>query len=164
MSRIVVDLGCYAHGKHNSIDSLIAKYEPDVLFGYDPHPDVKEGVFDVFGTTVIIANAAAWTDDFGVCLQVDGVCTAIIADGEPVASFDFSAWLATLPREADIIVKMDIEGAEYRLLPALHDSGMDKRLSLVVLETHSDEEFLGRVPGVTPVPIEVACEVSKWWM
>jgi FkbM family methyltransferase len=57
---------------------------------------------------------------------------------EQVTTIDFSSFILTeIPKNSEIILKMDIEGAEFRVLNSLIRSGAIKRISKLYVEWHS---------------------------
>src|SRR5262245_38375939 len=80
---IVVDLGCCSYQRNvggvewleDSIQSLIKRFKPTVLFGFDPHPALPDAVGEVYGTSVITSRRAAWTWDGNLGLELQGNCT-----------------------------------------------------------------------------------------
>jgi len=138
---IVVDLGCCSYAKGNrvedSIQTLVRRFKPALLFGFDPHPSLKEAVGKVYGTTVITSRRAAWTYDGTASLTVNGNCTHVGADEDAapvdeVQVFDLAAWVRLLP-------EIDAEGAEYVLLPHLIEHDLMGRFSRVLVEWHTGE-------------------------
>lgn len=149
---IVVDLGCHGHGMYDSPGELIAKYHPAILYGFDPHPDTAVGVSDRSGTKIITHRAAAWTRSGEVGFALDGSGSHIASRGKRVRCFDLCRWLGRLPEREPLILKMDVEGAEYTLLPALRSTRMDERLLLVLVEWHGTRR------------VHLNCPVEEWWM
>lgn len=152
-SVIVVDLGCFPHRDEISIEPLIARFQPDVLYGFDPWPALVEGETFVGGTRVVLRRAAAWIEDgeveFARVRGIRGwdstVMRAKNAKGEwsgaaevvRVPCFDFSAWLRTLPEPP--VVKLDVEGAEFPLLEKLVADGTDEFVESLLVEWHDDK-------------------------
>ena len=60
---IVVDLGCFPHRHEVSIETLVKRYRPRVLYGFDPWPGLIEGETRLNGTRVILERKAAWIED-----------------------------------------------------------------------------------------------------
>lgn len=148
---IVVDLGCHTHGDQDSIRKLIRRYKPRILFGFDPHPETVEGIERVDGSVVVIARIAAWTVDGISHLHVDGTATVLVGDGGSLTeTFDLAAWLFTLPR-VPITLKLDVEGAEYELLPHLRHRQADELLERVLVEWHG-----------APADFDLSCPVEEW--
>ena len=107
----------------------------------------------------MIINLGSHNDKFGDCCfdPRDGTPAAWIYDGEieiggegdatshrlsdgkqTVPCFDFSQWLAKLdrPKDDEIIVKMDIEGAEYEVLPKMLEDGTISLVQELIIEWH----------------------------
>lgn len=165
-TEIVVDLGCCSYERNgrleDSIHTLIKRFKPSVLFGFDPHPGLPDAVGQVYGTTVITSRRAAWTHDeeVGLCLQ--GNCTHVDLDEEQRAkAFDIAAWVRTLP-EARIVLKVDVEGAEYVLLPHLIRHGLMDRFSHVLVEWHTGEYANGHESDRDEILAGIPCPVEVW--
>jgi hypothetical protein len=110
---IVVDLGCFPHRDEISIEPLVARFRPDVLYGFDPWPALIEGETQVGSTRVVLRRQAAWIEDgeveFARVRGLRGWDSTVMRSkndsrewsgaGEiiSVPGFDFSAWLRTLP-------------------------------------------------------------------
>jgi hypothetical protein len=163
---IVVDLGCcsYQHGQfvEDSIQTLIKRFSPTVLFGFDPHPGLPDAVGQVYGTTVVTSRRAAWTHNGEVGLSLQGDCTHVDLDEEQRAkAFDLAAWIRTLP-EARIVLKVDIEGAEYVLLPHLIDQDVMSRFSHVLIEWHEGKLANGFESDRASILAGIQCPVEEW--
>lgn len=163
---IVVDLGCcsYEHGGQveDSIQTLVKRFSPAVLFGFDPHPGLPDGIGKVHGTTVVTARRAAWTNDGEIGLRLQGNCTHVEADEKQrTKAFDLAAWVRTLP-EARIVLKVDVEGAEYVLLPHLIHHGLMDRFSLLMVEWHKGALANGYESDPATILAEIPCPVEEW--
>jgi FkbM family methyltransferase len=149
---IVVDVGCKTHEKEESIDTLIHRYAPSVLFGFDPHPQLANDVRNVrgdalaaaaplsasWGTTVVTRRLAAWTRNGYILFEEAGASSRVGSESvstEVVECFDLAAFILTLPR-VDVL-KIDAEGAEYRLVPHLLRHGIDDHVELLLVEWHN---------------------------
>lgn len=155
---IVVDVGCFPHRDEISIEPLIRRYRPDLLYGFDPWPALVEGEREFEGTRVVLSRKAAWIEDGEIeFARVRGfrawnstVMRAKATRGEwtdagdviRVPCFDFSAWLRELPEPA--VLKLDVEGAEFEILEKMVDEGTDLLVSELHVEWHDD-----RMPGFT---------------
>jgi hypothetical protein len=149
---IVVDLGCQTYGTEESVLRLIERFNPQILYGFDPHPETPDAVKVIGGTTVVTARKAAWVIDGARSVHVDATKTRIAGDGELlVQTFDLAAWLFTLPR-IPTVLKMDVEGAEYQLLPHLSHRMADRLLDRVLVEWH----------GGDPADFDLACPLELW--
>lgn len=168
---IVVDVGCMPHGNEESVYRLVERFNPEILFGFDPHPDLVEGIeWLPVGAFIVRRRAAAWTRTEPVAFRLDAdegvadIASGITRFGDPdhfvVDGIDLAGFIAALPLgDEGIVLKIDAEGAEYVLLRDLHDRGIDERLSLVLVEWHSQEMshdmFLSEKPSLR-------CIVEEW--
>lgn len=167
---IVVDLGCCTYERdiggvqwvEDSIHAMIKRFKPAVLFGFDPHPGLPDAVGQVYGTTVITSRRAAWTNDEDVGLALQGNCTHVDADEvQRSKAFDIAAWVRTLP-EARIVLKVDVEGAEYVLLPHLIRHGLMDRFSHLLVEWHSEPTANGYETDRESILEGINCPVEEW--
>jgi FkbM family methyltransferase len=149
---IVVDLGCQTYGGEESIETLIARFQPALLYGFDPHPETVDEVRRIGATTVVTSRMAAWTYSDVVDFLADGSRSRVVAEGagQLVRTFDLSAFIESLPR-VPIILKMDVEGSEYRLLPDIKKNRVDGLLERILVEWHG-----------TPLDLDLACPVERW--
>lgn len=167
---IVVDLGAMPHGSDDSVAPLIDRFHPDILFAFDPHPDFDEGVDHVGDTVIVSRRLAAWTFGGDLPFVVDGIRSGVPAvalegsasifdpDGEfgRARSFVLVAFLRALP--APVVLKLDVEGAEYPLLRQVAALHVDTQLELVVVEWHTEEMAHGLY---APRP-QLQCPVEEW--
>lgn len=168
---IVIDLGCCSYERNgrleDSIQTLIKRFKPAVLFGFDPHPGLPDGVGQVYGTTVITARRAAWNAEGDIGLELQGNCTHVVptrpwGNGLDYASaFDIAAWVRALP-DAKIVLKIDVEGAEYVLLPHLIEQGLMDRFSLLLVEWHSGQYANGYETDREDILAGTECPVEEW--
>lgn len=155
---VVVDLGCYDHGAYHSLAELAAKFAPARMFGFDPAAGTDETLTEVAGVPVDVHRRAAWLYDGAVPYQPAGPGSHIADRGDLVACFDFSAWLTRLGDKQPVVVKMDIEGAEYPLLERMVADGTDRLVSRLLVEWHDDD---GRAASLTE---QLSCPTEEWWM
>ena len=160
MAEVVVDLGCESHG-FDSTMLLIDRFLPDFLYGFDPGSDDGVGVYR--SAAVTRSSKAAWIYDGQVPFIDDGGASCLAPDGVPllpeamqlapqpprlVECVDFAAWLDRLNRD-DVVVKMDVEGAEYMLLEHMIATGTIERVGLLLIEWH-------------PSAVMLPCPVETW--
>lgn len=146
----VIDVGCATYGGDNSIDYLLEEFKPDKLIGYDPNvfPESGEPIrFEAPGRAdLVLNNAAAWLHN-GTVRFVGSGLSGYVTDklvGREVPCIDLCELVANL--EGEIILKMDAEGSEYHLLPALIEDGLDEKIKLLWVEWHCLE--CGRGAGL----------------
>lgn len=162
---IVVDLGCKSHEEERSIEPLIDRFHPAILFGFDPHPMLEEGVSVVGGTVVVTRRLAAWSRDGTVPYVLDGTRSRILDldEATEVECFDFPRWLSMLP-PTEIVVKLDVEGAEVHILSHLCRTGANRLVSRFLVEWHGGQGHFARPDSTyTRDLIErLACPVEDW--
>lgn len=147
---IVVDLGCAPWGMERSIDRLVTRFHPEVLYGFDPYPHYAEGEYALNMTRIVIERKAAWTHDGEVAFTVDGSASAIGSGPERVPCFDFAgAVVEGRFGYEPFILKVDIEGAEYDLIMEMTLRGAFELVKLLLVEFHGD-----RTRPPIPVPWE----------
>lgn len=136
---IVVDIGSKTHTGEESIEKLVERFHPTILYGFDPHhvtgPDGER--WKIGSTEVWVQSKAAWIYDGSVPFRLDGSASTI-GLGTPVECFDLCAFLA--PKLAtgytDVVLKLDCEGAEFTLINALRSAGLLEQLKLLLVEWH----------------------------
>lgn len=187
---IVVDLGCFPHGHEVSIERLIERYMPDRLYGFDPYPELLEcearrvvervGLASHHTVRIELRRLAAWTFDGEIeYARVNGERawdSTVMREknsrrewqqGEivTVPCFDFALWLAGLEREPSdepLVVKMDIEGAEFPLLEHLHEAGADALCDLLLVEWHEHKMGAGFAERRAALARALRCAVEEW--
>lgn len=143
---VVIDVGCARYGGDFSVERLLAEYDPDFLFGFDPN--WKPEMFvpgDELRTRVDISTEAAWTYDGESGFASDGLNSRLTESGERVACIDLARWLwEELPavRLTDghrhkVVLKVDAEGSEYELLEHLHAERADNLIHVAWVEWHA---------------------------
>lgn len=147
---IVVDIGCCSWGEDRSIDRLIRRFHPGVLYGFDPYPEVEEGTYVQNETKVVIERKAAWIWDGVLSFDPLGSRTHIVRKNHysfEAVCFDLAAWL--FDQSEPVVVKLDCEGAEKALIPYLSARDAFSQISLLLIEFHDD-----RTRPPIPVPWE----------
>ena len=147
---IVIDLGCYEHEVSKSVEPLIEQFHPEVLYGFDPLLP-RSRTITIDETRCILSRKAAWTHAGRLGIRLSGTGTQVYEDpAGDVICFDLAKFIARLPAKEPVVLKLDVEGAEYPLLEHLRDKGLDLRLTLALVEWHS----LARV--------ELMCPIQEW--
>ncbi len=142
---IVVDLGCQPH-EASSLPYLADTYKPSLIYGFDPWPDLDTSVTEVNGVPVSLHKMAAWTYDGEIGFNQNGDASEVLPQPilwPMVPCFDLAAWLDRLG--AQVLLKMDVEGAEYTLLPHLENTGAIRFVDALLVEWH-DHEIPTAVP------------------
>ena len=172
---IVVDLGCFPHRDEISIERLIERYHPDVLYGFDPWPALVEGETYVGGTRVVLERRAAWIEDgeieFARVRGLRGWDSTVMraknsrrewtgrSEVVRVPCFDFSSWLRGLAEPP--VVKVDVEGAEFPILERMHDDGTDALVAELLVEWH-DEKMVDFAERKAALLSTLRCPVAEW--
>jgi FkbM family methyltransferase len=145
--KVFIDLGAH-------MGEAIAKFKASklwspewVVHAFEPNPNVKV----MYGKSVILHKAAAWIEDGIIDLYVnlDNLTdegTTVVKEKKienrkttSVPCINFGRWIMdNFSPDDTIVVQMDIEGAEYRVLPAMIADGSIDYLDVLYLEDHSD--------------------------
>lgn len=162
---IVIDVGCAKYGGDYSIERLIEEFDPEVLWGFDPNPAVPEEAtrVDERAHRIELRRQAAWTYDGFVGYLEEGLnsCLTDRADAPKVPCFDLARFIRELPRDGDIVCKIDAEGAEFELLDHLIATGADRLLKLAWVEWHAFgvDDPAGRRASIEE---RIGCEIAEW--
>ncbi len=175
--RVVVDLGCarYAHasGGMDSSWLLADRFEPEIIYGFDPLSSRDEG--SEIETEVMTAPTAAWIWDGLVDFAEDGVASCVVLDGQPllpthmrhqpleprqVTCFDLAAWLRLLNEK--VILKLDVEGAEFLLLTWLLATNAIGYVDLLLVEWHEQTSARRMWRGQLERELETVCPLEEW--
>ena len=154
MRTLYIDLGS------NSGDTIAAELAPsrvDHCWGFEPNPDLAASLRARFwDAPVEIIEAAAWTQDGSRPLYLGHPLSATLLSGKvalpdypqfaiaydrsvDVKTIDIVKWLGEHIEPDDMVtLKMDIEGAEYQVLPALLESAMIDRIAELRCEFHPE--------------------------
>lgn len=162
--KIVIDVGSARYGEHHSIERLLDEFQPDVLYAFDPSWETEMYEPREHDTAyVIAAQTAAWTHEGTVPFKRDGLTGFIssLKNAEDVPCIDLAEFIRKQPEAAEIILKVDAEGAEYDLLDHLMEKGVDERLSLAWVEFH---KFGCSDPKAARARIEqsIRCPLDEW--
>jgi len=127
-------------------------YAPDyIIYSFEPVPHLSKHYRD--RKDIIFSDKAIWTNDstlnFFIGRNHGGVgstlmkekwsCKPDFAHPIQVQSIDFSKWIIdNFSKEDHIILKMDIEGAEYDVLEKMITDGSINYIKKAYLEFHYD--------------------------
>lgn len=181
--RVVVDIGSASYGGDQSVLPLIEEFQPDRLLGFDPNTEARD--YLVGDTEVCERRLAAWTTDKPMMFTRAGLGGWLDPLGPiQVVGFDLPKLLLSFDAEDEVILKLDCEGAEYQLVPALIATGAAERLRLALVEWHcalcrhgilGKEDVPEHPDGCSANPVKWAadrdklearlakhCEVGRW--
>lgn len=149
---IVIDLGCHGHGMYDSVGALIGRFQPELLYGFDPMlPESR--TLTIGETRCLLSHKAAWVHGGHVGIEHKGTGTQVYEDAAgDVVCFDLAQFIRRLPAKEELVLKLDVEGSEYPLLEHLSAAGLDERLTLALVEWHGVER------------VALRCPVEEWWM
>jgi FkbM family methyltransferase len=155
MAQVFIDLGANV----GAVSKTFAQKNPDSeIFCVEPNIRLIPAILGAAAElrrTINIIWSAAWTYDGTINLyQSSAAAASTIIDGkiehsgwpqidyskpEPVPCFDFSSWLLRrFSLHDDIILKMDVEGAEYDLLEKMLRDRSIYLVRRLICEWHFD--------------------------
>lgn len=147
---IVVDVGCATIGADESVRTLIGRYKPRLLFGFDPHE--HDRVEEIDGCLTVISSAAAWTRTGTVGFAGEGLRAHIdAAAASHAVCFDLASFLLALPGRP--VVKLDCEGAEHDLVDRLVATCTDSIIDRLLVEWHGQP---------SPSAEALCCPLEPW--
>lgn len=155
MSRsIYLDFGA---NEGDTIAAHLSSHETNFCWGFEPNPRLAARLRERFkDAPVEIVEAAAWTSDTVLPLYLGHPLSSTLMTGKVplenypqfvidysewvnVAAIDTARWIRAHLSEKDVIIaKMDIEGAEYEVLPSLLESGVVDLLTELRCEFHPE--------------------------
>jgi FkbM family methyltransferase len=163
MRGIYLDLGAHVG---TTVREFMREHPGFSCYAFEPNKALLPKIADVgleLGRDIHVVWAAAWTHDGTLELFESGRASAsTVVHGKEefedrgwppidysaptrVPSVDFSRWLMqNFTKDDHIVVKMDIEGAEYAVLRKLLDDGSISLISRLRCEWHYD-----RFPDMT---------------
>lgn len=152
--KIYIDLGA---NNGETVKKFMAENPGYIAFAFEPTPALATKIREMFkgpDSRVHLMECAAWVSDgiinfyFGT---TDVSSTVLEGKAAPIEwgvdyaspyraqSIDFDRWFRENTSDDDqIVLKMDIEGAEYKVLRRLLDSGAIKRIKDLRVEWHWD--------------------------
>lgn len=152
MRKIYIDLGAYDGDTIQMFREGKVVERPDLnefeIYAFEPLPRFREILRKIQDIT--FNPAAAWIKDGQMELTLDiGQAATIVKETELfdeykkinetvlVESIDISQWIRNNFLADDcIILKMDIEGAEYAILDKMIADGTDKYIDNLIIEFH----------------------------
>lgn len=178
---LFVDLGAYVG---DSCQRYLAAHAVEHAFLFEPNPAIQVSPPDC---PYSLLRAAAWIRDGTAPLYIGrhyaGEGSSLLAEkttgglGDPieVPTIDFAAWLAPFAGR-DVVIKINVEGAEYALIDHLHARGVLGIPRVIYLSLHNakvgrteaDDERIRshlRAAGFTPdAPCVYDPEFFEGWI
>jgi len=150
--KVFVDIGGHTGESIRSFFRQVPDARHWEIHSFEPDPDNATLLREVYGVAgnVRIWNKAAWTEQTSLPLYrghvhngegstlLDNKQTGAVDYLNPmlVDTVDLSAWLMSLTAD-EIVMKMNVEGAEYHLLPHLIETGALNKISRLYVQTHA---------------------------
>lgn len=152
--NIYIDLGAHT-GK--TVEARLRDHDEDLVIAFEPNPACLKHarwgqLRQRYGTTLVVLAEAAWVQNTQLQLyrdpeRLNGQSSTILGgkrsgeisyqQGIPVPAVDFSAWLQEFcTREDHVVIKMDIEGAEYAVLGKMIADGTLELVDALLIEFH----------------------------
>lgn len=108
------------------------------IYAFEPNPDIEvEKYVAKYALPIQLIKKAVWIKNGNVNFLISGRPDAarISKEGVEVDTIDFPEFVSNLPDEA-IICNMDIEGAEFTVLPKMIADGSISKISILEIEFH----------------------------
>jgi FkbM family methyltransferase len=122
-----------------------------LIYAFEPHPHFEK--YFKHRKSVVYIKMAVWTENCDIlfyinnsnvesqgCSLMSGKTSGNLDKENPiiVRAFDFSSWIIkNFNNDKDnIVIRMDIEGAEYKVLQSMIDSGSIKSINHLIVEMH----------------------------
>ena len=142
MQKYVIDCGGW---RGDSVETLRRQFLPDHIYTFEANPNFKK--FYHFKNHTLI-NKAVWIYDGEIDFYLGGdydMGSSVIQKDNTgksikVPCIDFSKWIIdNFKKEDEIILKMDIEGAEYKVLGKMIDDGSTDYINQFLVEIHHNK-------------------------
>lgn len=181
MRKVFVDLGAHI----GEVSGSFAAHNPDYeIFCVEPNVDLLPHIHRralEMGRIFNVVCGAAWISDGTIDLfssgapgastivpgkvEVNGWPQINYSTGQKTPCFDFSRWLMeNFGIRDEVVVKMDIEGAEYRLLEKMLADRSLLLVKKIIIEWHQD-----RFPDVSVAEhqrlvdeVSRVCSLQNW--
>jgi len=156
MKKIFIDVGAYDGDTVKQFfnwGNLVDDPNNYTIYALEPNPDMKKQLLDVESQyeNVTYIPKAAWVEDGTIQFAVDKTPTPLgstamssktniwdVFDKVDVEAIDFSNWLKQFKNDY-VVVKMDIEGAEFPVLNKLLDDGTIDIIDHLWVELHPNK-------------------------
>lgn len=153
--NVFIDLGAYSGDSIEEFKNWSKLSFPDKenwqLYAFEPNPKFREYWDNQTHNNLTFSNMAAWTEDTEIEFAVDQTDTPLgsslmqskkkVWDNSPkikVQAFNFSEWLKQF-KDDFVVLKMDIEGAEFKVLDKMISDNTDKIPYVMMVEFHPNK-------------------------
>lgn len=153
--NVFVDLGCYDGDTVEEFRNWSKIAFPDKkdwkIYAFDPNPKFKDDWENKKDANTVFEQKAAWIENGTIEVAIDDanepVGTTVMPGKKKiwdhnekitVECFDFAKWIETFDKDF-VVVKMDIEGAEFPVLERMIDLGTARIPSHLLVEFHPNK-------------------------
>jgi len=154
VKKVFIDCGFY-RGEGTSLFKKTKDFTEDfILYGFEATPPEE---LNINPEGITLNRKAVWTHDgildFHISGRARGRCNGVFKNDRAkkekvlqVPCIDFGKWIMDNFDEDDFIVlKMDIEGAEFELLQSMIDDGSIKFINIAYIEFHHKRDPYGDI-------------------
>jgi len=155
MNNVFIDCGAYNGDSIEEFKNWSKIAFPDrknwELFAFEPNPKFKEYWETQTHENLTFSNMAVWIEDTELEFAVDQSDEPLgsslmkskknVWDKSPkikVQAFDFSEWIKQF-KDDFVVLKMDCEGAEFKVLPKMIADGTDTIPYVMMVEFHPNK-------------------------
>jgi len=153
MKKVLIDCGSHVGGFTEFFLENVPTAKDYEIHLFEPNPRFKDCYGEIKGT---YHPEAVWIEDGEIDLALGtykGLSSSVIAGKKrhinynnkiKVKCIDFGKWIKeTFNKDDYIVLKMNMEGAEYEVLPKMFEDGSIEYIDLLFGELHK-EKFTGR--------------------
>lgn len=157
MNHVYIDLGAYDGDSIRQflrMQNLPVKPKEFTIYAFEPNPNMfpfLASLMNEFAGEMVVDTGAAWVKDeireFALDTNNRAYGSTLMKSKQDIWDkfakieihcFDFSEWIKQFANDY-VIVKMDIEGAEFPILNKMLKDGTHKIMDQLWLETHSNK-------------------------
>jgi len=168
-----IDLGAY---DGDTVREFLADHPKATVYAFEPNPNLGAAWLGATPSNVHFYPWAAWTANVTREFAVDATTDSpmgstlipekrelwALATKVQVKCFDFSSWLKKLKFTKPLIVKMDIEGAEFPVLEKMIADGTDELIDELRVEWHQGKIDGKSTDDVNGLKRRLRCRVVDW--
>lgn len=178
MKYIFIDLGAYNGDSIKyfmNLTNLPVAPEQFEIYAFEPNPIFYDDLINLpYNNIMMISPMAAWTEQGILEFAKDTTDTPMgstvmkskkhlweNSEHIKVTAFDFAEWVEQFENDY-VIVKMDIEGAEFPVLEKLHQTEKDKMIEELWVEMHPNKVKDYTTTYSNELKNKLRCKVKDW--